>query len=486
MAAYSVPEHIRALKPKGTMVKAIKNGYYVYTCTNRKGEDGKWRLKMGSVIGSIKEGVGFIPNDNFCTEEKVSVVEYGQYAIAYEASKCVLAQLKEFFNPLDATRIYLLALLFMVNGHTSLKNISELFLQSCLSVRYPTVSMSCGILSDLLDALGRREDRPLQYQQHLLDESCRIAIDGHCIESYSHENDLAQYGNKYRTTGEMQINVLMAYDLDTHKPVLARMYPGGMVDKTSVKDLMGSFAFKGKLIIADRGFHSLENLSLFTSNGNQYIIPLSENLLEYKAVKDNLDYKRSFIYRTNKKMHPVFYWEAETAGEDGSRVILYKDMNRSAEEEEAFGKRIGTSGKYTPERLEALKPSFGVFILKTSLANNTAEEIFCLYKQRWGIESYFDLVKNRDEFKALCFQDYYRGQGLAFIILITGQIEQAFRSACPKMPGKTPDDILLEARGVKIKKKKNDGWEAANYSKKLIELFAFFKCPLIGDLHLVT
>ncbi|HBO35128.1 MAG TPA: hypothetical protein DD633_00780, partial [Sphaerochaeta sp.] len=28
---------------------------------------------------------------------------------------------------------------------------------------------------------------------------------------------------------------------------------GGMADKTSVKDLMGSVAFKGKLIIADRG-----------------------------------------------------------------------------------------------------------------------------------------------------------------------------------------------------------------------------------------
>jgi hypothetical protein len=485
MGTYSVPENIRALKPKGTMVKAINGGYYVYTCSNQKGEDGRWRLRMGSVIGSIKEGVGFIPNDNFCTEEKISVVEYGQYAIAYEASKCVLADLKVFFNPLDATRIYALALLFMVNGYTSLKNIGELFRQSCLSVRYPSVSMSYGILSDLLDALGRREDRPVQYQQHLLDKSYRMAIDGHCIESYSHENDLAQYGNKYRTTGEMQTNLLMAYDIDTRRPVLARMYPGSMVDKASVKDLLGTFVFKGKLFIADRGFYSLENLALFTSGGNHYIIPLSENLREYKAVKDNLDYKRSFIYRTNRKMHPIFYWEAETAGEDGSRVILYKDMNRSAEEEAAFGKRIGTSKAYTPERLEVLKGSFGVLILKTSLANDTAEEIFCLYKQRWGIESYFDIVKNRDEFKALCFQDYYRGQGLAFIILITGQIEQAFRSVCPKIPGKTPDDILLEARGVKIKKK-NEIWEAANYSKKLIELFAYFKCPLVGDLQLVT
>ncbi|MGB4407165.1 MAG: transposase, partial [Sphaerochaeta sp.] len=182
----------------------------------------------------------------------------------------------------------------------------------------------------------------------------------------------------------------MAYDIGTCQPVLSRLYPGGMPDKTSVKDLLASFSFTGKLIVADRGFHSPENLLLFTSGGNHYIIPLSENLLEYKAVKDNLGYKRSFIYRTKKKVHPIFYWEAETAGEDGSRVILYKDMNRSAEEEEAFKKRIGTSKGYTPERLEALKGSFGALILKTSLPEDTAEEVFCLYKKRWGIESYYD------------------------------------------------------------------------------------------------
>jgi transposase len=386
MGDYSVPKHIRDLKPKGTMVKALKGGYYVYTCTNLKGEDGKWHLKMGGLIGSIKEGVGFIPNDNFCTNEKLSVLEYGQYAIAYEASKGVLVELKVFFNPLDATRIYTLALLYMVNGYTALKNISELFGQSSLSVRYPSMSMSYDILSKLLDALGRREERTLQYQQHLLDNSYKIAIDGHCIESYSHENDLAQYGNKYRTTGEKQVNLLMAYDIETGQPVLSRLYPGGMLDKTSVKDLLGSFVCKGKLFIVDRGFYSLENLMLFTTNGNQYIIPLSENLCEYKAIKDNLDYKRSFIYRTKKKMHPIFYWEADTAGEDGSRAILYKDMNRAAEAEEAFGKRIGISTKYTPERLELSKSTFGVFILKTSLAEETAEGIFCLYKKRWGGE----------------------------------------------------------------------------------------------------
>ena len=83
----------------------------------------------------------------------------------------------------------------------------------------------------------------------------------------------------------------MAYDIGTCQPVLSRLYPGGMPDKTSMKDLLASFSFTGKLIVADRGFYSLENLLLFTNGGNHYIIPLSENLLEYKAVKDNLDYK---------------------------------------------------------------------------------------------------------------------------------------------------------------------------------------------------
>ncbi|MDY0289242.1 MAG: hypothetical protein RBR15_10495 [Sphaerochaeta sp.] len=116
---------------------------------------------MGSVFGSIKEGVGFIPNDNFCAEEKTSVVEYGQHAVAYEAPKGVLAELRVFFNPLDATRVYLLALLFKVNGLTSLKNISVSFVRAVFLSGTPTVSLSHGILSALLDSLGRRDaDHP--------------------------------------------------------------------------------------------------------------------------------------------------------------------------------------------------------------------------------------------------------------------------------------------------------------------------------------
>ena len=55
MGKYSVPESVRKLKPKGTMVKLISNNYYVYEYKTVKGDDGKRHTKMGSLIGCIKE-----------------------------------------------------------------------------------------------------------------------------------------------------------------------------------------------------------------------------------------------------------------------------------------------------------------------------------------------------------------------------------------------------------------------------------------------
>ena len=46
MGNYSVPESIRSLKPKGTMVKKIHGRYYVYEYACRKDENGKWRSVM--------------------------------------------------------------------------------------------------------------------------------------------------------------------------------------------------------------------------------------------------------------------------------------------------------------------------------------------------------------------------------------------------------------------------------------------------------
>ena len=60
---YAVPENIRKMKPRGTMVKKIKGHYYVYRMQHIKDEKtGKWKIKSLGIIGKIVEGRGFIQN----------------------------------------------------------------------------------------------------------------------------------------------------------------------------------------------------------------------------------------------------------------------------------------------------------------------------------------------------------------------------------------------------------------------------------------
>lgn len=72
MGKYSVPENIRKLKPQGTMVKKINNGFYVYNYSSKQvwvtDIDGnkRWKTKttMRECIGLISETDGFISKTN--------------------------------------------------------------------------------------------------------------------------------------------------------------------------------------------------------------------------------------------------------------------------------------------------------------------------------------------------------------------------------------------------------------------------------------
>lgn len=76
---YAVPENIRKMKPRGTMVKKIKGHYYVYRMQHIKDEKtGKWKIKSLGIIGKIVEGRGFIQN----TDDEPTVCEYGTYRLS--------------------------------------------------------------------------------------------------------------------------------------------------------------------------------------------------------------------------------------------------------------------------------------------------------------------------------------------------------------------------------------------------------------------
>lgn len=87
---------------------------------------------------------------------------------------------------------------------------------SYLSLLWPGLKLGYDALEKLYDQLGRRQGGVLQLEERLIQASSRqVAIDGHVIGSGSAENDLTEKGYKFWKLGEAQINLLMAYDVNT-------------------------------------------------------------------------------------------------------------------------------------------------------------------------------------------------------------------------------------------------------------------------------
>ena len=484
MGNYSVPESIRRHKPKGTMVKRISNYYYVYEYSNYTDADGKRHTKMGKVIGSIKEGIGFIPNGTFACDEEISSLEFGEYAITTANSKKTLTLLKECFNPQDAVTIYVIAMIHFVQGFTYLRDIHSYYDMSVLSIWYPSLKLGYDALSRLYDALGRRQGSVIKMEEKLLSACSRqMAIDGHAIGCGSVMNDLAEKGYKFSKLGEAQINLLMAYDVNTGVPLMSRIYEGASTDKVSVRDFIDQTELRDMLFIVDRGFYSLDNLNIFSSNGNAYIIPLGKNLKICKSAVHSIEMHDRFMYQKGKKASVVEYKDEII---DGYRVLTYRDLNESAAEQENYLLHMSLGDKsYTPDGFNKAKYFMGVTVLQTSLEDASAEDVYTLYKKRWTIETFYNYFKNKAGYSSLHAEDYYKTQGLAFIMLVSALIHQEMETAVASISGKSVSTCLLEARMVKAHKR-HGNWTVCNCLKKQIVLFKQLNTPLVVSPSLHT
>lgn len=481
MGKYSVPENIRKCKPKGSTIKYIHNKYYVYEIYAKKLDSGKWGTRTGKLIGYIDEKQGFISNNNYIISEEISTLEYGQYAVVINNSKQTLERLLKYFNPQDAFCIYIVSVVHVINEFVPLKDINNYVEQSYLSKLYPSISFSYYNLSKILDALGRRQEKVHLFEQSLLDDSSKeIAIDGHDLKSTSHQNNLAEFGNKFNNFKDMQMNVLMIYDINKNIPLVSRAYPGSILDKISVEDLLEFNNYHDMLFIIDRGFYLKSNIELFSENNNHYIIPLSSNLKEYKTATENMEFHDIFVYEKDKKVTSIEYKENRI--DEKTKVIVYRDLTQNAKDKADYLKNIEINpSKYTKEKYDEVKDFFGVIVLQTNL-DITAKEIYIYYKKRWKIETFFNYFKNRVDINALGLSDYYTTQGMCFIMLIVGLIYEELKLAVKDINGKSINDCLLEAKFIKINKKGNN-WSVSNAKKDLQELMSKLNVDLLNPLR---
>lgn len=474
MGLYSVPKEIRDQRPAKTIVKKINGRFYVYEFSSTKVKKQidentfKWVTKntVGKCIGQITLEEGFVPNSNYIAEQDITVIEYGSFSFLLQKTESILKLLKESFNAFDANKIYVNALIFVIEGFCYMKNVSKYFNESCLKLQFPHTKVGYKSLHNLYSDLGRKTRLPDEFQQKLI-KSCSgsVAIDGHVIACTSENNDLSAFGYKVKKLECKQINWLMAYDISSGTPLASQFCNGAESDCVAVKNLFDKYDFSNVNFVVDRGFNTLECKKLMSQNGNSYITPMVHNRKDYRDIYDKIDFNESsefFGYSKGKYSSIIRYQEFN---EKGIRYFAFKDMTQENMDRQLYMKNIqkGLDG-YSMENIKESEKDFGLFLLETSNMDKTAEQIFIEYKKRWNIETFYNYIDNSLDFNALYQQDYYSTQGLSFIIQIAGMIYSQAKKEL-KSKQRSLKDVLNELSGIKLVQA-NNKWLVRNYTKQ--------------------
>ena len=154
-------------------------------------------------------------------------------------------------------------------------------------------------------------------------------------------------------------------------------------------------------------------------------------------------------------------------------IVFYRDLSQNALESTDYLSKV-EEGKYTMESYLEKKDGFGTIVLESNL-NKSAEEIYKLYKKRWMIETFYDYYKNRLDVNTLHLNDYYKTQGLSFIMLITSLIYSEFTENIKKVKIKESiQSILIDSRFLKLHKDNKGKWRVENINQKHLKIFQAF------------
>ena len=553
---YTVPPEYQSLKPEGisTTLKSIGGHVYVYTLKKVPDQKHPGRTKSTSdtCIGKI-EGGKFIPNSRYIPADgkdqppkPMSMFDgtsrdYGEYAVALACSEDILERLETVFTIEESRQIYAAGIIFFVNGHVPASYIKDVFDQSILSTKWPTLPLSENSFHTLLKLLGLHNVRTELFQQALIDESSGLtALDGHVIQSCSNLSDMADYGNKYYKYGNKQLNVMMAFDVENNSPLTCKAFDGAVPDKVEVQEWFETYHFNpGTTFIADMGFYSEKNIGLFRSNESYFIVPVPDNTVIAKMMKQSISFTGSFQYaKTDESGNPttdtVLYRETTVAALEemaqkqenekveqdfrqrmeeyerdpdkdkrrmprihkakqisrsdypNDRVIMCRNETMHYKLAAEYYSQIGQDDKHTEEKFRELEPLFGVIVFRLN-SDDTPEHEYVKYKKRWRIETNYNHIRNDVDFNDLQLEDYYTTQGMSFIMLIEDMVYHHFMKTLRVAPSAfvshmSKKECLQKAAHAKVMSNSDGVWHGSMVTTKVTTLLQELGVDWEGDL----
>lgn len=362
--------------------------------------------------------------------------------------------LAESFGESDALKIIALAYYQICRGK-ALSNAGDWLDQR----GYGNLHLSSQRVSELLERL--KDDKNNTFfkgwsKKHA--EGGNQLFDLTSISTYGKRNPYAEYG--YNRDGENleQINLALLTSCQNGLPLWYTMLPGSMSDKVVldyVLSMMKKMEVARFTFVGDRGFYSERNLKLLSENGYKFTIPVPsnigwqkkliaehrqtlihpDNLLEDKDA-GSIMYGKT-VYKTTEHGRTWYHIYFDPARKDKviasfmAKLRTMKDEledNKLVELHNSLYKQYfivkdtparGRKVTYNNEAIQEFIDSDSCYWVLMSTSAKTASESLEQYRERNGVELYFDDEKNLLDLRRLKNHNEQTIKGKIFVTFVS-------------------------------------------------------------------
>ena len=254
--------------------------------------------------------------------------------------------LGDLFNEKDRNMIIAMAL-NRITRPTAMYNLKTWYENSVLSLEWPELPLKSQNISNLLAKVGD-SDIPSTFMGKMLRNlgtKSTLVYDLTSFSSYSHLINLLEYGYNRDGFNLPQINLSMIVDKEKGIPVMYDIYPGSIVDVTTLKNTIKKIEACGMenyTLVMDRGFFSKGNIEELLHEKIPFIMPATMTL---KSVKELMSSAQKdiespqYLHKFNKKpifVKPVILEQKEFT----INGYCFYDPKRELEEKNAFYSRL--------------------------------------------------------------------------------------------------------------------------------------------------
>lgn len=411
----AIPKEILEIeRPKGTVVKFVNGHYYVVKRTSTYVNGRRVPKDLGT-IGKIIDGK-YVERDNIILKKQVDIKDYGDVVICNNMGKKILEALEAVFDPKDAIKIYVIALLRAVYGDVTARDLAYRYKTSYVSELYKDVALSESRISPFLESIGQSYLKIVEFMRNDFDatKANTVLIDG-TLKNNNSSTTFSQWSRKGKVKNSEDMSILYAYDVERKEPVASKPFPGNMLDSTAFLDFFNDIDLTKCLIILDKGFWNEKDINAIKArNDVSYLIPTKRNASQLKELKLTEQYS-GILEIADKNVQ----WKK--VENDGTFYYSFKDIKLARDEASTYIKKMKKKGQFDYEKYAAKENSFGTIVFESN-TDMDPKDIYLAYMERWEIEVMFKFFKSIVDLPPGRVHNDYRTYAIEFINLIAIKI----------------------------------------------------------------